>query len=165
MDSKNLKTHVELPFLVFTPNDLMEGLMMAVAMEKCEPVYASSNDLKIYKLYDDNNCFWGTCYALKVDDVFYANIQGTTQIISFDENTFKLIKTDELWLPIEVKNEDIMFVVCKFEQLENGYMIYPLSIKKAIKPNLTDVCDVHTFNERISVIDAMKYYKENFLEK
>ncbi len=166
MKEKLFKILVELPHLVFMPNDLLEGLTLAVAYDKCEPCHASAKDLEVYKLYDtDDNAFLGTCFVLKVGEDFYSNIQGTPQIICFSKDTFKMVKSNELWIPLETKEEDVTFLVCKFEQLCDGYNIYPMSIKKAIKPLLNETTDIHVFDKKFSVMDALEFYEKNFFEK
>jgi hypothetical protein len=166
MNKKNIRTHIKLPALYFSPNDVIGDIMVAVATDTCKGCHASTSDLEIYKLYDvDDNSFWGTCYALKIDDVFYGNIQGSNLIISFDENVFKLVKTDELWLPIEIRDDDIIFIVCKYEKHEDGFCICPIAIKKANKPLLLTSSDIHVFNDKISVMEAIEYFEKNLATK
>ena len=163
MKKKHFKIHVALPHLVFMPNDLLEGITLAVAYDKKKPCHASGSDLEVYKLYDvEDKSFLGTCYALKIDDIFYANIQGTEHIISFNQKTINMVKSDELWLPLETKEKDVTFLVCKYEKLSDGYNIYPMSIKKAIKPMLTEISDLHVFEKKMSVMEALEYYEKNF---
>ncbi len=159
---KYLVELVELPELYFMPNDLLEGMTLAVATHEMKPCHASSSDLEIYKLYDtDDNAFLGTCYTLKVGELFYANVQGSDKILCFNKHTFKMEKSDELWLPLDVYEDNVPFLVCKFEKFSDGYSIYPLSIKKAMKPKHTEISDIHVFDKKLSVLDALEYYEKN----
>ena len=159
---KYLVELIQLPGLYFMPNDLLEGMTLAVATHEMKPCHASSSDLEIYKLYDtEDGIFIGTCYTLKVGELFYANVQGSDKILCFNKHTFKMEKSDELWLPLDVNEDNIPFLVFKFEKLSDGYSIYPMSIKKATRPEYAEISDIHVFDKKISVLDAVEFYEKN----
>lgn len=159
----SVKCLLEMPYNVVYPHDLLEPLCMAIAMQTCMPACASTDDIKLYGLYDpENESFIGSFYALKTDGVYYGNIIGSPHIISCTPDTFRFVETEELIVPLH-KDGDILFVLeCKYQARKRTLTVVCLK-KQDIPQRNSEV--LHQFGKQTSFEEAYSYWQKEFAKK
>ncbi len=154
---------LEMQHNVVYSHDLLEPLCMAIAMQTCMPACASTDDIKLYGLYDpENESFIGSFYALKTDGVYYGNIIGSPHIISCTPDTFRFVETEELIVPLH-KDGDILFVLeCKYQARKRTLTVVCLK-KQDIPQRNSEV--LHQFGKQTSFEEAYSYWQKEFAKK
>ncbi len=157
-DVKKVNVLLEMPHNIFSPADLMEPLLMAIAMETRKPAAASVTGIRLYSLYDrKDNSFLGSFYALKFEGRIYGNIVGSPQIFSCTKETFRFKETDELIVPLKDKRGQILVLVCKYKRSKNSLTAVCL---KEMDKFMQNEKILREFADRTSVDEAYHIYKK-----
>ena len=91
-----------LPYVYVYPDELLEGLCIAISCDSLKFVSLSTNDINLYSLHRKDNSFIASCYAVKYGDLYYGNIIGSKDIFSFLPDDFIIKQTSELLAPLKI---------------------------------------------------------------
>ncbi len=145
------------------PAHLLQPLCMAIAMDTGLPAHATTDDIKLYSLYDlENESFLGSFYALKKDGVYYGYIVGQSEIISCGMDTFRFVETEELIVPLRKEGDALLVLECKYEAKKSR--LTALSLKKQdVSQQNTEV--LHQFEKQTSFEEAYSYWRKEFAKE
>ena len=150
---------LQLPYPILTGVDALDGISIAAVFVKNKPAILSVNDIKIYKLtWSESKKFAGYCFAVCIDEVFFASIVGSNQVISFSEKTFTIEECSIYEIPIK-GDKDIWYSLV-VETNEDKSSFAPKGLKKSFR--LFDNNDemVLTFDDGTTISKAVNDCRE-----
>lgn len=148
-----VRTCIHLSCQIIYPSDMMEELGIAVACDTKAAVAYNSNEIKLFDMFDFNDNFIGSFYALKRNNMYYGHIIGQREIVACETDAFKFVKTDLLKIPFAQKGQNLYALICKYNAQKGT--ICPVSWGCLNNSVLVD--KLHSFPENTSLRVAMDY--------
>ena len=154
-DGDVFKVHLAMNDPVIYPEDLLDGIALAISMNLGTAVLLSVENISLYHIYmPEDNEFLGCFYGVKFHGRYYGNVLGCCEIVSFPDSMFCVKKSHELLLPVKRINDDLYFLACHYEH--SGQKISVLDFKKRFLKSGVET-PLHHFEKDISCEEALNF--------
>lgn len=136
----------------YSPDDLTEGLGIAIAYHTLDQAILSSNQIWLYNLYSlEDNSFLGSFYGIKQNDLYYGSIVGRTESFSCPKNAFRFEETDKLPVPLKHDKGSLYVLMCRHDRKTDG--LTASYLKRTDQNNGSETL-LHKFDNKISFAEA-----------
>lgn len=153
---------LEMPHNIVHPADLMESLLMAISYQTRGAVCCSVKDIELYNMFDQDDSFLGSFYALNHEGVFYGNIVGSPQVFSCAPDAFRFEKTNLLYAPL--RNEDGKHIVLMCRYNRKNASLEAVCLKK-MDEFMQNEEILHEFVKGTSFNEAYSFWEKVFSQK
>lgn len=142
------------PYPALVPQNVLEAISTAIAFVKKEPVALSINDINVYKLtWTETKVLAGFCFAICIDQMYYAVIVGSNMVISFSEKTFLCEQCSCYEIPLRRCDKVWYYLVVEYGSNQEAH---PLELKKNYHLNNNDGEVLLKFNKNTAIREAIE---------
>ena len=161
-----MKEILSIRYPLVYPSDVLEPLATAITVTTLKAISISANELKLFKAYWPNDkSIAGTCWAFKVDSIYYVYFVGTKVVLAVNSDEFIFEETNEIWAAAQIKDGDAVVLVCTYNDQSDYYEIKAKELIKVTFPDFRKIETIHTFEENYSFDQGLDYFYSNFEKK